>query len=238
MIDHVNCHSSSSSSEGLQGNDLRPARSVDSGSSDAHNAEKVDRGEVAWAQFTSGNKQDLNQLFVAAQAGVFKARLGLMHEYCKPAASSSKPHENDLLNAVLWGKKAINAFQSMNKAKQILAISEPDSTPDQQDLKTIFVDNLEVADTQTEINHQLGTRFANFNKQLPEQQIQQQVDKLDTKFRALALDEQEWNSAFNEMQYLSNVCIAQNMPDKAVSIYSQLLPLLPEYTPPWQELPN
>lgn len=238
MINHVDDNSPSKSSDFLQNNDLHPAFSVGSRSSDVHNAEQVDRGEIAWAQFTSGNQQDVNQLFIAAEAGVFKARLGALHEWCRPAISSSKPDENDFLNALLWGKKAINAFQAMNKVTQILAISEADSKPDPLELKIIFVDNLEAADRQTEINHQLGTRFANFNKPLPEQHIEQKVRALETKFLASDLDEQQLHSAFNEMQYLSNVCIAQNLPDKAVRIYSHLLPLLPECTAPWQQLTN
>ena len=234
MINNNPSRSPSPSSQMLYESGPSSDFSLDSASSDAQNAETVDRGELAWSRFQPGQSESTNQLFIAAEAGVFKARLGLMHELCRPTTHSEKPNENSFLNALLWGKKAINSFQAMNKTKHILAISDPDCRPDSQGLKSIFMNNLRIADSQTETNHRLGTLFANYNKAMPDQEIQAKVEVLESRLNTAALNEQELTSAFTEMQYLSNIYIAKQMPDKAVAIYGRLLTLLPTSTPPWQ----
>jgi hypothetical protein len=239
MINNSAGRLGANSSQAMSESDSSSDFSVDSEARrDAQNADKVDRGETAWSQYESGKNKAKGQLFLAAEAGVFKARLGMMQALCRPSSPSTAPEQNNFFNALLWGKKAINCFQAMNKTKHMLAISEPDSRPNSQNLKSIFINYLDIADSQTENNHRLGTQFASYNKTMPDEEIQQKVDLLENRFSTQTLSEQEFASAFGEMQYLSNIYIAKNAPDKAVAIYDRLLPLLPTATPPWQTSTN
>lgn len=223
------------SSEVMYESDSSCDFSIDSAAwSDVQNADKVDRGESAWSQYQTGKNKAAGQLLIAAEAGVFKARLGMMHALCRPSSPSTTPGQSNFFNALLWGKKAINSFQATNKTKHTLAVSDPDSRPSSQSLKSIFINYLDIADSQTENNHRLGTQFASYNKALPDEEIQQKVAFLENRFSTQALSEQEFASAFGEMQYLSNLYIAKNAPDKAVAIYDRLLPLLPTASSPWQ----
>jgi hypothetical protein len=238
MINNNISRSGAPSSQILHESDSSSDFSTDSASSDIRNAEKVDSGEVAWSQFqagvNTGNGKNLNQLLIAVEAGIFKARLAMMHESSRPSIPSTFLNENSFLNALLWGKKAINSFQAINKTKHILAISDPECRANPQNMKSIFINQLDIADSLTETSHRLGTHFASYNKVMSDQEIQEKVSTLEHKFKMLNLSEQELTSAFSEMQYLSNLYVAQKMPNKAVAIYDRLLPLLPTATPPWQ----